>query len=92
VDPTIGEFIPSTGATGATGATVAVAATNNQNPNLKSNPLQTGLDEDVVNTARKDDWAFHFFKQTAAQPGNILEPEMCKKVDGVHFYGFVRGW
>lgn len=69
-----------------------VAAANVQNTNLRSNPLQTNLNASIVDMFRKDDWAFHFFKQTAAQPGNILEPEKCKKIDGVHFFGFVRGW
>ena len=69
-----------------------VATANAQNTNLKRNPLQTGLNASVVDLFRKDDWDFHFFKQTSAQPGSLLEPAQFKKTDGVHFLSFVRGW
>lgn len=86
MDPSIGDIIV------AANAAPVVAAASNPTLNLKSNPLQTGLDAAQIKADRTGDWAFHFFKQTAAQPGNILEPEKCKKVDGVHFFDFVRGW
>lgn len=42
---------------------------------------------------RKDDWAFHFFKQNSgSKVGKILPPSKCKKVDNVSYFSFVKAW
>jgi len=42
---------------------------------------------------RKNDWAFHFFKQnTGTAIGAVLPPSKCHKVDNVTWFSFVRGW
>lgn len=42
---------------------------------------------------RKNDWAFHFFKQNeGTKLGAILPPSKCKRVDNVNFFSYVRAW
>jgi len=51
------------------------------------------VDLDNLLDMRKNDWAFHFFKQNeGTKLGNILPADKCKKVDNVNFFGFVRSW
>jgi len=48
---------------------------------------------DLVNLMemRKNDWAFHFFKQNeGTKLGAILPPSKCKQVDNVNIFSYVR--
>lgn len=67
----------------------AVSAT----PAAASTATAPNVDLAALMQMRKDDWAFHFFKQNAGtKVGAILPPSKCKKVDNVNYFDFVRSW
>jgi len=73
----------------ASAAAAAAAAAGSPAPTGTPKPVDLA----ELMQMRKDDWAFHFFKQNeGTKLGAILPPSKCKQVDNVNVFSFVRAW
>lgn len=62
-------------------------------PVVASETAKKNVDLAGMMDMRKEDWAYHFFKQNeGTKMGKILPPSQCNKVDNVTFFGMVKGW
>lgn len=98
-DPSISKYIPglanTNSATNSSNSTTSSSSTR-----YTSNPIQSGINESLLENDRKNDSAFQHFKQkiksltnTSDVPkGEILTPEKCSRVEIDKYFGFVRAW